>query len=550
MIFFHIIIFFISIVLFSFSIAGYGSLLRLKTENNFFIDIFLGFTVISFIVTTSHFFLKINLLVSSLIFLIGLIIYLKKKNIDVSYEFIKKNIFYIIIVFLIIPMFISQKYHEDFGYYHLPYALGFIEEKIVFGYSNINPAYVYNSIWLNLYSIFFLNGKNFDFLTLPSFILYLTFILFSLNQIISKKNKLISDYYLVVVLFYLILKFTRISEFGVDIPSVIFSILGIYYFIKFFETILENEKKKYFFLIVIFSLFSILIKLSTFPIILLSLYVYLRYFKNLKSSLIDYRFLFIFLLFLSFLIQQFIYSGCFFFPTNLTCFNVNWFNTEFLNLSKGLRLVNKSYFIEAKEIYSPEEYLSNFNWVYFWIKRNFIEVSEHFLTIIIPSFLFLFLLKKKDKFDLFFKEKNVLFVFLILSLIFWLHFSPVYRFAIHLFVTLAFIFLLNLFLSRNFSKKIFVYFISIFILFNFSKNISRVIKVDEWFVGTQKIENKYLINQTYGNEFIKIFRPDVENNSKNGWQGRLCWNIPFICSYNKLNVSKKNGYLIVNELQN
>jgi hypothetical protein len=550
MIFFHIIIFFVSVVLFSFSIAGYGSLIRLKNQNNFFIDIFLGFTVISFIVTTSHFFLKINLLVSSLIFLIGLIIYLKKKNIDVSYEFIKKNIFYIIIVFLIIPMFISQKYHEDFGYYHLPYALGFIEEKIVFGYSNINPAYVYNSIWLNLYSIFFLNGKNFDFLTLPSFILYLTFILFSLNQIISKKNKLISDYYLVVVLFYLILKFTRISEFGVDIPSVIFSILGIYYFIKFFETILENEKKKYFFLIVIFSLFSILIKLSTFPIILLSLYVYLRYFKNLKSSLIDYRFLFIFLLFLSFLIQQFIYSGCFFFPTNLTCFNVNWFNTEFLNLSKGLRLVNKSYFIEAKEIYSPEEYLSNFNWVYFWIKRNFIEVSEHFLTIIIPSFLFLFLLKKKDKFDLFFKEKNVLFVFLILSLIFWLHFSPVYRFAIHLFVTLAFIFLLNLFLSRNFSKKIFVYFISIFILFNFSKNISRVIKVDEWFVGTQKIENKYLINQTYGNEFIKIFRPDVENNSKNGWQGRLCWNIPFICSYNKLNVSKKNGYLIVNELQN
>ena len=550
MIFFHIIIFFISIVLFSFSIAGYGSLLRLKTENNFFIDIFLGFTVISFIVTTSHFFLKINLLVSSLIFLIGLIIYLKKKNIDVSYEFIKKNIFYIIIVFLIIPMFISQKYHEDFGYYHLPYALGFIEEKIVFGYSNINPAYVYNSIWLNLYSIFFLNGKNFDFLTLPSFILYLTFILFSLNQIISKKNKLISDYYLVVVLFYLILKFTRISEFGVDIPSVIFSILGIYYFIKFFETILENEKKKYFFLIVIFSLFSILIKLSTFPIILLSLYVYLRYFKNLKSSLIDYRFLFIFLLFLSFLIQQFIYSGCFFFPTNLTCFNVNWFNTEFLNLSKGLRLVNKSYFIEAKEIYSPEEYLSNFNWVYFWIKRNFIEVSEHFLTIIIPSFLFLFLLKKKDKFDLFFKEKNVLFVFLILSLIFWLHFSPVYRFAIHLFVTLAFIFLLNLFLSKNFSNKIFVYFISIFILFNFSKNISRVIKVDEWFVGTQKIENKYLINQTYGNEFIKIFRPDVENNSKNGWQGRLCWNIPFICSYNKLDVIKKNGYLIVNKLNN
>ena len=73
-------------------------------------------------------------------------------------------------------MFISQKYHEDFGYYHLPYALSFIEEKIVFGFANIDKPFVYNSIWLNLYPVFFYEDKNFDFLTLPSFILYLTFI--------------------------------------------------------------------------------------------------------------------------------------------------------------------------------------------------------------------------------------------------------------------------------------------------------------------------------------------------------------------------------------
>ena len=169
---------------------------------------------------------------------------------------------------------------------------------------------------------------------------------------------------------------------------------------------------------------------------------------------------------------------------------------------------------------------------------------------VIPSLLFLFFLKKKNKFNFFFKEKIELFVFLIISLIFWLHFSPVFRFATHLFVTLAFILLLNLFLSRNFSKKIFVYFISIFILFNFSKNISRVIKIDEWFVGIQKIDNRYIINQTYGNEFIKVFRPDVESNSKNGWQGRLCWNTPFICSYNKLEVKRKNGYLVIIKIDN
>ena len=52
-------------------------------------------------------------------------------------------------------MFISQKYHEDFGYYHLPYALGLIEEKIIFGFANIDKSYVYNSIWLNYIQYFF-----------------------------------------------------------------------------------------------------------------------------------------------------------------------------------------------------------------------------------------------------------------------------------------------------------------------------------------------------------------------------------------------------------
>ena len=172
---------------------------------------------------------------------------------------------------MLIPIFLSQKYHEDFGYYHLPYAIGFIEEKIIFGFANIDKSYVYNSIWLNLYSIFFLNDKNFNFLTLPSFLLFLSFILFSVHQLISKNEKTISDYFLLITLFYFILKFTRISEFGVDLPAAIFSILTIYYFLKFSETDLIDEQKEYFFLVLIFStFFSILIKLSSIPVVLTS----------------------------------------------------------------------------------------------------------------------------------------------------------------------------------------------------------------------------------------------------------------------------------------
>ena len=42
-----------------------------------------------------------------------------------------------------------------------------------------------------------------------------------------------------------------------------------------------------------------------------------------------------------------------------------------------------------------------------------------------------------------------------------------------------------------------------------------------------------------------FFFPDNKNNSKNGWQGRLCWDIPFICSYNNLNIYRKNDYLFL-----
>ena len=550
MITFEIILFFLIIFVLSISIAGYGSLINLKNNKNVFIDIFLGFVVISSIITFTHFFLKISTFISFSIFFFGIFIFLLKKKINFTKILERKNINFFLIILLLIPIYISQKYHEDFGYYHLPYAIGLIEEKIIFGFSNIEQAYVYNSLWLNLYSMFFLSEKNFNFLTLPSFLLYLSFILFSFNQIISKKNVLVSDYYLIVTLFYFILKFTRISEFGVDLPSIIFSILVIYYFFKFFETKLIEEKKNYFFYIITFSIFSILIKLSTLPIILLSFYLYIRYFKNLKFSILSLRYLIVYFLTISFFVQQFIYTGCFLFPTNLTCLNVSWFNEGYIKLSKNLELVNKSYYPIAKDIYTPEEYLSNFNWIYFWFKRSFIEITEHFLTIILPSLFFLFFLKKKKEKKLYFKENIFLYFFLFVSLLFWLNFSPVYRFAIHLFLLLIFMILFHFFSSKEFSKKVFFIFFTIFILFNFSKNILRIEKLDNIFFGIQKVNNEYIHNEENSNKHAKIFFPDLKKNKKNGWQGRLCWDIPFICSYNKLDVDKKHGYLIFNKLKN
>ena len=262
MIIFELILFFLSIGFFSISIAGFGTLLssKIKIKSNFFLDIFLGFIIISTLITTLHFFFKIEVNIKFLFLLIGLLIFFKKKNILALITSIKKrDIFYILIIGLLIPMFVSQKYHEDFGYYHLPYAIAFIEEKIILGFANVDQSYVYNSIWLNIYPLFFLDEKNYNFLTFPSFLLFLSFIIFSIIRILNKKDIEMSDCYLIVVLFYFILKFTRISEFGVDFPASIFSVLGIFYFIKFYETNENVEKKSFFYLNLVFSFFSVLI---------------------------------------------------------------------------------------------------------------------------------------------------------------------------------------------------------------------------------------------------------------------------------------------------
>jgi len=546
MIIFEIILFFLFIIVASTSIAGYGSLINLKNNYNIFTDIFLGFVLISSITTFTHFFVKIDHLVSLILIIFGVIFFLIKKRFTV-YKFLKKKIIYIIIVLILLPMFISQKYHEDFGYYHLPYALAFVEEKIIFGFANIDKPYVYNSIWLNLKPIFLLE-KNFNFLTLPSFILFLFFIIFSINKILREATIKSSDYFIITCLFYFILKFTRISEFGVDLPGTIFSILSIFYFIKFIESNDNFEKEELFFLNFIFSIFAILIKLSNIPVILLTLYLYFFDFKNLKLIIFKKKFLLIYLISLVFIFQQFIYTGCILFPTSLTCLNVSWFHVDHLNLSKQLELTNKSYSI-AQDIYSPEQYLNNFKWLPFWFKRNLVEITEHLTTIFLPTLIFILFLPKKKKTEFSFDNKLILLIFVLISIIFWLKFSPVFRFGIHIFVTLIFLILIGFLTNREFSKKKFIIFLMIFIFFNFSKNILRIYNEETIFFGIKKIDNDFVMNKSISNRHVKIYYPDIKKNMKNGWQGRLCWDTPFICSYNNLEVKKNNGYLIINKLK-
>ena len=541
--YFEILFLFIFIIFILGLLSGLGSIVLCKFSQNFILNIFFGFIILGLYSTSLHFFAPINFLSIFIIILIGSILFLNKVKNNLKTIFNKSNLIFVLIIILLIPILLTQKYHEDFGYYHLPYAISFIEKKIIFGFANINYAYIYNSIWLNISSLFFLENLNYNFLTFHSFILYISFVIYLFNNIRNIECYSLSNAFSILVLFYFLLKFTRISEYGVDLPAAIYSLLAIINFLKFFETRKEDKRNFYFFCNLSFSVFAILIKLSTIPVILFTLYLFFRFYFLRNIFYLKKNFIIIYLCFIAFFIQQYIYTGCLIFPSNLTCLDVSWFNIDFSTYKNKLELINKSY-ANAKNTVPVELYLDNFRWFPFWIKRNYIEILEHVSTMILPLLFFLFICPKK--YSQFKSNKKVLIIFTIIffiNLIFWFTFSPVYRFAIHLFLILSFLLVLFFFYKKKFSKKIFLLFFSLFLFFNFSKNVNRVLKNDEFFIGIKKINNDFIVLQNFEMIDLNIYTPNNGKNAKNGWQGRLCWDIPFVCGYQKINAKLKYNYL-------
>ena len=86
----------------------------------------------------------------------------------------------------------------------------------------------------------------------------------------------------------------------------------------------------------------------------------------------------------------------YFFPTKFTCVNVSWFNNDYLKLSEQIELINKSYSV-ARNITHQDEYLSNFTWFPFWLKRNYTEIFRAYFNNHFTRFIFcFFFLKKKN----------------------------------------------------------------------------------------------------------------------------------------------------------
>ncbi len=130
-----------------------------KKKNNYKFSLseegIIGLIFISFISLLLNFFLKIDQLVASVLFIFPLILFVriyKKKEI----ELIKNMILHSLLISIVAIIFISfdNVNRPDAGIYHLPFVRILNEFKIIIGSANFNPLFGATSIFQYISAIF------------------------------------------------------------------------------------------------------------------------------------------------------------------------------------------------------------------------------------------------------------------------------------------------------------------------------------------------------------------------------------------------------------
>ena len=521
-----------------------------------------GFFFICLLSLFSSYFFAHNFLHNILFHCFGIIgfiffLYNKKNN--------SKEIIYLALLTLVflIGSYV-YKSHDDFGYYHLTYALNLTENKFIIGTGNFSHGFrTFSSIFYYNSILYLPLIKFYLFHIGPLFILiFFNYIIISDLFISHKKSDInFLFYFRLLSLVFINIVFYRISEHGTDRSA---QILLILIFINFFELIFSSKKNLNkisqinLLLIIIFLASSMkaiyYMYLLLVPIILIKSRFFLKYLKlyNIKMILI---------LTLSLsgnLITNYFNTGCFLYPSVTTCVveqswsipkkEVQTLKTHYEWWSKAGGGAN------YKSEMDSEVYIKNFNWLENWIKRHFFnKVSDTLYGIIFICLVIYFSFysfSKKDKIPpkLNYNQLSLSIILPIIFLLEWFINHPSMRYGGYVLVALPFL-ITTSFLCEKLSikKKNFFLLALIFVVISFSlfftRNIIRINKEIKFYqydiISTpyfyvEKVKSQKIIDQ--GN--IKIYTP---------LNNKMCWASKTPCSYRKdLKIDKFLGLNVIN----
>jgi len=547
----------ITFILIYITLYSYGFVITNKIykhqDKDVFFTILIGYLVVGTITLILHFFFRINNFISIFFIISSLIIfYYFRHKISVN-----KNFLYILIILLFSFFLFGYSDHPiDTNMYHHPYVSYLKSEKIIFAITNIQFRFGHISFLQYVQSA--LSNDYLHEISLASIniIFYICFIIFISEKIINTKK--FNYNFLINVLFacFLLIKFARYREYGNDLIPLLVS---IYFLIQ----ILEVHKNKLFTnnILINFSLpfmaFMFAHKISYIFVVLIFLPLFnFRKLKFLSEINIKYFFVFL-LIFISWLIKNYITTSCFAYPVEISCISNNLYTLSGLaEPSKASWLTElwaKAFIAHPnwREI-DLNVYMSGLNWFPTWFGSHFVKILEILspLFFIILIFTF-FLISKNDKFLIKRTSKinsNIyLFIWfsILIGLSIWFYKAPTFRygsFYIISFIIVSYILILNFFFKEKSSTdlNLFKVIFLISLMFFITKNSLRIYKSDnELFPKTVLDSNKQNFNEGNYNELqLLTVNEDV------------CYYTKLICSHEipkNIRVIKIGNYYILME---
>jgi hypothetical protein len=540
MLLFKLFNFYLITLLSYFSIAGYGAKLvktfeksiRKSVSESFFYGLIL---VLPICVLKISFFNN-NIEITILIFLIGLFFFLHN---------FKFKEFYLdtIILFAIFIGLLISKTHEDFYYYHLQFIREINNDQFVLGLAVADIKYIYGSSVAYLQSMYIFN-EDYKYIHVPIFLFFSSCLIFFIFQALDKKNTNIEIFFSFFISILLLIKFKRVSEFGYDY---IYHFIFFFIFFKFF--IKEKKSNDLFFLT---AFFIILIFIKPIAILLFPFYLFfiLKIYSNFfKLRKIEYfKFIFLIILVLVFLINIFVKSGCLLIPSKYTCVeNLAWsVNYKESNLKKAISW-SKGFYHQDKNIRIHNEinYNKNYNWIKNWSQGHFKHKIRDYLGVLVLVFFLILVLN----FNFSGREnelKNFYYLTLyftsVLTLFLWFSIIPQFRFGISQ-ITLVFFFTFYSFISKyiKFDKIKNLHWLIFFSLFVYI--LGNVLRINDEFL---RIDQYKFVNFPYVNlRTVEHKKKETENFYYYYADKSDCINSRPICSTKDIIVKKSNIFLVL-----
>ncbi len=519
--------------LISFSIIGYGYFFKtlfMKGEKNNlgYLGIYGIFSLI-IISYLSNYLISHNHLFNSILWLIGLAIFILfiKKN----YFLEKKQFKFISIIFLFLTVAIfAAKNHDDFPYYHFAYTHLLTSSNLLIGLGQFNHGFKTPSSIFYFASFFYLPKVNYQLIHLAP-IFFVGFVNFIFLEKIFKFLKEKKELYLVIfsVLSLAIINifFYRLAEHGTDRTAQILIFLLIFEIFQLINSKIDEEKVD---LNNILIICTIIISLKVFYFIYLLIFlVIIFYQKSLLLFLLTIfknKITYICLLLISLILLTNIFNtGCLIYPLPASCvFNFTWSLPieEVKHLNQWYQQWSKAGATPHFRVENPELYIQNLNWLSNWIDFYFFnKVSDYLAGLIFLVILFFLFFHKNFKSKIF--KRNFWSIYLILLILFieWFLFHPALRYGgYHLIALLIFIpfsvYFENLLVINDKNiKRLKVFIILIFFIF-FMRNLDRIYKEHKIY------DYNFLKYPSYNLEFENFQISSRIMNIKNCLKGLEC----------------------------